>query len=122
MLCIPLPSVLVVQPLSAEQLSASVEVHESVVNPPLVTEVGLALNVTVGAGADTTTVTDPGLETFPYESLHVIVYFVVTDSGPTEVVPEGAVLAVHPPLAEHEVAPEEVHEIWLDPPGAIIPG
>jgi hypothetical protein len=87
-----------------------------------VTEAGFALNVTLGAGADTTTTTEPAAEMLPRESLQVIVYFVVVDSGPTDIVPEGAVLAVQPPLAEHVVALADVHEIWLDPPKVMVSG
>jgi hypothetical protein len=49
------------QPPPAVQAVASVEFQLSVVSAPLLTVVGLAVNVTVGRGADTVTAVDVGV-------------------------------------------------------------
>jgi hypothetical protein len=54
----PLVGMLPDQPPDAAQELAFVEDHESVELPPLVTVLGLALNVTVGAGAVEVTETE----------------------------------------------------------------
>jgi hypothetical protein len=55
--CEPLVASLPDQPPDAAQEVALVEDHDSVELPPLVTVLGLALNVTVGAGAGEVTET-----------------------------------------------------------------
>ena len=55
---LPLVAMLPLQPPEAVQLVASVELHVNVDDPPLLTLVGLAVSVTVGAGAVTDTLTD----------------------------------------------------------------
>ena len=53
-LCVPLVALAPLQPPEATHEVALVELHVSVEAPPLATEVGFAVNVTVGAGATLT--------------------------------------------------------------------
>ena len=55
---LPLVALAPLQPPDAVQLVALVELHVSVEDPPLLTVIGFAVNVTVGAGALTVTVAD----------------------------------------------------------------
>ena len=55
---LPLVALAPLQPPEAVQVVASVELHVNVDDPPLLTLVGLAVRVTVGAGAVTDTLTD----------------------------------------------------------------
>lgn len=74
----PLVPLLPVQPPDAVQLLALVELQVNVVEPPLATDVELALNETVGAGGGgvpAVTVTDALPE--PPVPLQVSVYLVV---------------------------------------------
>ena len=68
---------------------------------PLATLVGLALSVTVGAGAATVTVVDWAAE--PPVPLHVKVYLVVAVRAPVLCEPLVASLPLHPPDAVQDV-------------------
>jgi hypothetical protein len=94
----------------AEQPVALVELHVSIVVPPLATLVGFAVNVTVGAGGTAVTVTvavRAGLA--PPAPVHTIVKLVSAVSAPVDCVPAAASTPLHPPDAVQPVASVELH-------------
>jgi hypothetical protein len=86
---------------------ALVELHVSVELPPLATEVGFAVNVTVGAGTTVTVAVATLL--VPPEPVQVSVYDVVAVRAPVLCVPLVALVPLQPPVAVHEVALVELH-------------
>jgi hypothetical protein len=102
------------QPPEAAQEVALVEFHVSVEVPPLATEVGFAVNVTVGAGATLTVAVAVLLE--PPAPLQVNEYDVADASGPVLWLPLAALLPFQPPEAVHEVALVEFHVSVEAPP------
>lgn len=87
---------------------ASVEFHVSVAAPPLAMVLGLALRLTVGAGAPLTVTVVVELAE-PPGPVQVIVKPIVADSGPVDWLPVIATVPVQPPDAVHKVAFVEVH-------------
>jgi hypothetical protein len=79
-LCVPLVALAPLQPPEAVHEVALVEFHVSVEAPPLATEVGFAVNVTVGAGATLTVAVAMLLE--PPAPVHFNEYDVAAVSGP----------------------------------------
>ena len=100
--CVPLVALVPLQPPEAAQEVALVELHVSIDVPPLATEVGFAVNVTVGAGATLTVAVATLLE--PPAPLQVNEYDVAAASGPVLWLPLAALLPFQPPEAVHEVA------------------
>lgn len=98
---LPLVVLLPVHPFDAVQLVALVLLQVSVLLPPEVRLVGLALSVTTGAAAVTVTVmvcaTDPPVP------VHVSVYDVVVD-GMTDSSPDMPLVPLHPFDAVHDDA------------------
>ena len=97
-----------------------VELHVSVEVPPLVTEVGFADSMTVGAGATLTVAVAVLLE--PPAPLQVSEYDVVAASGPLLWLPLAALLPFQPPDAVHDVASVELHVNVELPPLATFVG
>jgi hypothetical protein len=93
---------------------ALVELHVSVEVPPLATEVGFAVNVTVGAGATLTVAVAVLLE--PPAPLQVNEYDVAAASGPVLWLPLAALPPFQPPEAVQEVALVEFHVSVEAPP------
>jgi hypothetical protein len=91
-----------------------VELHMSVEVPPLATEVGFAVNVTVGAGATLTVAVAVLLE--PPGPLQVNEYNVAAASGPVLWLPPAALPPFQPPEAVQEVALVEFHVSVEAPP------
>jgi hypothetical protein len=91
-----------VQPPDAVQAVALVEVQVSVELPPLATLVGLALTETLGAGAETVTVTDCAAE--PPAPVQVRVNVVLAVRAGVVLEPLVPSLPLQPPEAVHEVA------------------
>jgi hypothetical protein len=100
--CEPLGDSLPDHEPDAAQLVAFVEFQVSVELPPLDTEVGLAVRVTVGADAVTVTVVDCAAE--PPAPAQVSVYSVDALSAPVLREPLVTSLPLHPPEAAQEVA------------------
>jgi hypothetical protein len=93
-------------PLAVQDV-AFVDVHANVAVPPLAIEVGLPVNVTVGAGTTVTvalavTLVLPG-------PMQVNEYEVVVVSGPVLCVPLVPSAPAHPPVAVQDVAPVAAH-------------
>ncbi|HKQ25236.1 MAG TPA: hypothetical protein VJT81_12410 [Burkholderiales bacterium] len=115
-----LPEVTLVpdQPPEAVQEVASVEVHVSVDDPPLVTDVGFAASDTVGTDTggvpDTVTVTD--LFAVPPAPLQLSVKVLVALSEPRVSLPEVALFPDQAPEAVQEVAFVDDHVSVDDPP------
>jgi len=86
----------------ATQEVALVEVHDSVEVPPLVTVLGLALKVTVGAGEVTVTVAD--CAALPPAPVQVRVKVALAVSAPVDCEPLVALPPDQPPDAVHAVA------------------
>jgi hypothetical protein len=111
---LPLVALLPFQPPEAVQEVALVELHVSVEAPPLATEVGFAVNVTVGAGttltlAEATLLVPPAPAQFnEYEPA------IVRD--PVLCVPLVGSVPLQFPEAMHEVALVEVHVSVEAPP------
>ena len=98
-------------PLSKKRVSAFVEVHESVEEPPVVTVAGVAPSVQVGTGGGGTgvTATVASHVAGPLGPVAVPMYVVVA-VGETAVVPPGTgVLSPMPLSKENEVAFVVVH-------------
>jgi hypothetical protein len=104
------------QPPEAAQEVALVELHMSVEVPPLATEVGFAVNVTVGAGATLTVAVAVLLE--PPAPLQVNEYDVAAASGPVLWLPLATLPPFQPPEAVQEVALVEFHVSVEAPPVA----
>jgi hypothetical protein len=97
------------QPPLAVQLVAFVEDQLSVVDPPLVTVVGVAVSVTAGAaGCVTVTLTDCVAD--PPAPVQVSANAEVDVSGPVEAVPDVALLPLQLPKATHDVASVDDHD------------
>ena len=110
----PLVASLPDQPPDAAQLVALVVDQVSVDFPPLVTEVGLALRVTLGDGAFTLTTVD--CAALPPAPVHVRVYVVLAVRAGVVRVPCVALVPVQPPEAVHEVAlVEDQVSVALEP-------
>jgi len=99
---------------------ALVEDQVKVELPPLATLVGLALIVTVGAGAETVTVADWAAE--PPAPVQVSVYVVVAVSAAVLCEPLVASLPVQPPEAVQDVALVEDHVKVEEAPLATVLG
>ena len=119
-LCVPLVALLPLQPPVAVHEVALVELHVSVELPPLATEVGFAVSVTVGVPG-TVTVVVAALLT-PLAPTQVKEYTVVAVRAPVLCVPLVALLPLQPPVAVHEVALVELHVSVELPPLAITDG
>jgi hypothetical protein len=118
---LPLVALAPVQPPSAVQLVALVELQVSVAEPPLATVVGDAVSVTVGADeAATETVTDWLPE--PPGPAQVRVNVVVALSAPVDWLPLVARAPLQPPLAVQPVALVELQVSVADSPLAIEAG
>ena len=100
--CNPLVASLPDQDPDATHAVAFVELQTSVELPPLVTEFGLAVRVTVGTGALAVTVVD--CAAVPPVPVQVSVYLVDAVSAPVLCEPLVASLPLHPFEAMHEVA------------------
>jgi len=100
--CEPLVASLLDQAPDATQEVALVEVHDSVEVPPLVTVLGLALKVTVGAGEVTVTVAD--CAALPPAPVQVRVKVALAVSAPVDCEPLVALPPDQPPDAVHAVA------------------
>jgi hypothetical protein len=90
------------QPPDAAQDVALVDDQVNVELPPLTTLVGLALNDTLGGGADTETVTD--CAALPPGPVHVNPKLVLAVSSAVAWEPLAARVPLHPPEATQEVA------------------
>ena len=95
------------QPPEAVQAVALVEAQVNVEAAPLATLVGPALKDTLGAGAETVTVTDWAAE--PPAPVQVSVNFVLAAKAGVVCEPLVPSLPLQPPEAEHEVAWVEDH-------------
>ncbi len=105
--CEPLVAKVPDQPPEAVQAVALVEDQVRVEVPPFVTLVGLALIVTVGAGAETVTVADWAAE--PPAPVQVSVNLVVAVSAAVACEPLVGSEPVQPPDAAHDVALVDDH-------------
>jgi hypothetical protein len=89
----------------------------SVLEPPTATEVGLAVNVTVGAGVELATVTvTERLALAPPLAEHANVKVLVALSGPTISFPDRPLFPLHAPLAAQLSAFDEFHVSCELPP------
>jgi hypothetical protein len=118
--CVPLVALVPPQPPEATHVVAFVELHVNVEAPPLTTEVGFAVNVTVGTGATLTVAVAMLLE--PPAPVQVIEYDVDLVSGPVLCVPLVALVPLQLPEAAHEVALVEFHVSVDAPPLAMEAG
>jgi hypothetical protein len=114
---VPLVASVPLQAPEAVQDVALVELQVSVELPPLATEVGLAVSVTVGAGValPTVTVTEATLLVSPAPR-QLSEYEVVAVSAPVLWVPLVASVPLHPPEAVQEVALVELQVSVVAPP------
>jgi hypothetical protein len=113
-LCVPLAALAPLQPPEATHEVALVELHVSVEAPPLATEVGFAVSVTVGAGT-TVTLTVATL-LVPPAPMQVNEYDVAAVSGPVLWLPLVALAPLQPPEAVHELALVEIQVSVEAPP------
>jgi hypothetical protein len=110
------------QPPEAVQLVALAELHCNVVCPPEVTLVGLAVKESVGAAAGggvtgtAVTVTATDWLTEPPAPEQANTKLELADRGPTDWLPEVALVPLHPPLAVQEVAFAVLHVRVTDEP------
>ena len=102
------------QPPEAVHEVALVELHVSVEAPPLATEVGFAVRVTVGAGTTVTVAVTTLL--LPPVPVHAKEYEAVDVSAPVLCVPLVALMPPQFPDAAHEVAFVELHVSVEAPP------
>ena len=100
-------------PLVAVHEVALVELHVSVDAPPLATEVGFAVRLTVGAGTTVTAAVATLL--VPPVPVQLKEYDVVDVSAPVLCTPLVASAPLQPPLAVHEVALVEF-QVSVDAP------
>jgi hypothetical protein len=112
-LCVPLVPLVPLQPPDAVHEVALVELHVSVEAPPLATEVGFAVNVTVGAGTTVTVAVTTLL--VPPVPVHAKEYDAVDVSGPVLCVPLVALVPLQLPDAVQEVAFVEL-QVRVDAP------
>jgi hypothetical protein len=105
------------QPPEAVHDVALVELHVSVEAPPLATEVGLAVRVTVGAGATVTVAVTTLL--VPPVPLQLSEYEAVALRAPVLCVPLVALAPPQLPDAVQEAAFVELHVSVEEPPPAI---
>jgi hypothetical protein len=104
---VPLEPFVPLQPPVAEQDVALVELHVSVEVPPLATEIGFAVRVTVGVpGTVTVAVATPLVPPAPVQ---VNKYEFVAVSAAVPCVPLVALVPLQPPEAAQEVAFVELH-------------
>jgi hypothetical protein len=106
-LCVPLVALAPLQPPEATHEVVLVEFHVSVEAPPLATEVGFAVSVTVGAGTTVTLAVATLL--VPPGPMQVNEYDVAALSGPVLWLPLVALAPLQPSEATHEVALVEFH-------------
>jgi hypothetical protein len=106
-LCVPLAASAPLQPPEAVQAVALVELQVSVEAPPLVTEVGFAASVAVGADPTLTVAVAVALE--PPGPVQINEYEVADVRGPVLRVPLTASAPVQPPEAVQDVASVELH-------------
>jgi hypothetical protein len=106
----PLTALLPDQPFAAVQLVAFAEIHVSVELLPLVTEVGLALSDTVGAGdGAAVTVTVALFCTEPPDPVQDNAKVEVAENGPTESEPLVPFAPLQAPEAVQLIAAVELH-------------
>jgi hypothetical protein len=111
---VPLVALVPLQPPEAVQEVALVELHVSVEAPPLATEVGFAVNVTVGAGTTLTLAVATLL--VPPAPAQVNEYEPAIVRDPVLCVPLVGSVPLQLPEAAHEVALVEVHVSVEAPP------
>jgi hypothetical protein len=99
--CTPLTALVPAHAPEAEQAVALVEDQVREEEPPLLTVLGLALNVTVGAASATETVVD--CAAWPPGPMQVIVYVELLESGPTDFEPLTPSSPDQAPEATHPV-------------------
>lgn len=100
---LPLVALVPVQPPLAVQVVAFVDIHVRLVDDPVVTDGGVAVNVTVG-NTGAVTVTDTLADPEPPVPEHVRVKLALAVSAAEFSVPLVALLPVQPPDAVHDVA------------------
>ncbi len=115
--CVPLVTLVPLQPPEAVHEVAFVEFQVSVEEPPLATVVGFAVSVTVGAGITTTVA--PATLLVPPVPLHVKVYDVLAASAPVLSVPLVALLPLQPSEAVQDAAFVELQVNVEAPPLAM---
>jgi len=114
--CVPAVDLLPLQPPEAVHDVALVLDQVSVLLPPLLTEVGDADNVTVGAGVEAVTVTEALACAVPPAPVQLNVNAASALNAPVLSLPETALLPLHPPDAVHDVAlVDDQVNVLLDP-------
>ena len=110
------------QPPEAVQELALVDDHVSVLALPLVTVVGDAVNVTVGAGVGLVTVTEAVDCAAPPAPVQRSVKLLLALNAPVLAVPDTVFVPLQPPDAVHDVAFVDVHVSVLALPLATVVG
>jgi hypothetical protein len=95
---------------------ALVELHDSVLLPPLLTDVGEAVNETVGAGVEVVTVTDAVRCVVPPAPVQLSVYEAFALNAPVPCEPDVDFEPLQLPDAVHDVAFVELQVSVLLPP------
>jgi hypothetical protein len=117
-LCVPAVVFVPVQPPDAVHVVALVDVQVSVLLEPLLTVVGTAVSVTVGAGVAPAMDTEALACADPPEPVQLSVNVVAAFNAPVVSVPETAFAPFHPPLAVQAAAWVLVQVSVLVPPAA----
>lgn len=114
--CVPLVALAPLQPFEAAQLVAFVELQLSVEELPLVTDVGLAVRVTVGAGTGAVTVTETVLLAVPPAPVQVSAKLLFELSAPVDWLPLVDFVPLQSPEAVQPVALVELQvSVEADP-------
>ena len=115
MLCDPLVALVPIQPPEAVHEVALVELHVNMEAPPLATDIGFAVSVTVAAPEPDTVTLAVAIVLAPPAPLQTNEYDVVAVSAPVLWLPLVALVPLQPPEAVHEVALVELH-VSIDAP------
>ena len=115
-LCVPAVALVPLQPPDAVHDVAFVELHVRLLLPPLLTLVGDADNVTVGAGVALVTETDALAAVVPPVPVQLSVNVALAVNAPVLWLPAVDLVPLQPPDAVHDVAFVELHVRLLLPP------
>ena len=119
---LPLVALVPLQPSAAVQLVALVLLQVSCVPLPMITEVGFAASVTVGAGGPAFTVTDTVRMIEPPGPLQFSVKSLEACRPMMNSLPESGLPPVQPPEARQARASVDCHVSVTVPPGATVVG